>query len=161
MNNQNIFDGPGQILLFLCHPQRDFLQFWKTYWSNRNLHFTHWTNRKQRGPQRNLVDISPINVISLRPFHHKNFGKENHHHRRSLSFEIQKPEEVLIFTWNFSFLTKHLNSISWPSPFNDLTLTYLRLTLFVTHTSIQFTIFMFDTYTEHIGLKTFDLCFSI
>jgi hypothetical protein len=33
--------------------------------TNRNQEFAQWTNRKQRGSQRNSVDISPINVRSL------------------------------------------------------------------------------------------------
>jgi hypothetical protein len=32
--------------------------------TNRNLEFSQWTNNKQRGMFRNLVDISSVNIIS-------------------------------------------------------------------------------------------------
>jgi hypothetical protein len=38
-------------------------------------------------------------------------------HQRKI-LEIKKPVEVLRWTWNYSFLSKNLNSISWSSPLN-------------------------------------------
>ncbi len=39
------------------------------FWTKRNQEFTQRTNRKQRGPQRNSVDISPISDSSPIRFH--------------------------------------------------------------------------------------------
>jgi hypothetical protein len=38
-------------------------------WTNWNQEFSHWANRKRQGPQINLVDVSPNNVISPIYFH--------------------------------------------------------------------------------------------
>jgi hypothetical protein len=43
-------------------------------WTNRIQEIDHWTNRKRRGPQRNLVDVPPSNVISPICFHLKHEG---------------------------------------------------------------------------------------
>ncbi len=46
-------------------------------WTNRNQEFSQWTNRKRREPQRNLVDVSPINLISSICFHLNRVGNGN------------------------------------------------------------------------------------
>ncbi len=77
------------------------------------------------------------------------------------NFENLKPVEVLIYILNFSFFTKHLNSISWSSPFNDLTLTSFRLILLVTSSheySIQYSCLTLTAYMYWGGLKTFETC---
>jgi hypothetical protein len=38
-------------------------------WTNRNQEFSLWTIRKQWGLQRNLIDFTPLNFISLICFH--------------------------------------------------------------------------------------------
>ncbi len=46
-------------------------------WTNRNQEFSKWTNMKQQGPHRNLVDVSRINVISPICFHQNRMGNCN------------------------------------------------------------------------------------
>jgi hypothetical protein len=86
--------GSGQILLFLCHPQESFINFGK-HIGAKGVYSS--ANRKQRGPQRNFVDIYPINVISPICFHLKNVGNRVIIISKK-SFETKKLEEFLIFT---------------------------------------------------------------
>ncbi len=46
-------------------------------WTNRNQELSQLTNRKRRGPQRNLVYFSPITVSSLICFHLNRVGNGN------------------------------------------------------------------------------------
>ncbi len=47
-------------------------------WTNKNQEFSQWNNRKRRGLRRNLVDVSPINVLSAIFFHLNRVGKWRH-----------------------------------------------------------------------------------
>jgi hypothetical protein len=55
-------------------------------------------NRARQGPQRNLVDISPINVISPICFHLNGMGNINDDISSQEHFENSKLVEVLIYT---------------------------------------------------------------
>jgi hypothetical protein len=46
-------------------------------WTIRNQEFSQGTSRKRRGPLRNLVDVSPTNVISTICFHLNHVGNGN------------------------------------------------------------------------------------
>jgi hypothetical protein len=64
MNKKAIFEGRDQILLFL-RLLNSHLAILKNIleleqWTIRNQEFRQWTKRKQRGPQRNSRDISPM-----------------------------------------------------------------------------------------------------
>ncbi len=78
--------------------------------AKRNLEFSKWIKRKRRGSQRNLVDVSVSSICYLSHVSAKL-------HYKSI-LEIKKPEEVLVeANNNYLFLSKYLNSFSWPGPF--------------------------------------------
>jgi len=66
-------------------------------WINRNQEFTNITNRKQRGPQRNSLDISPINVCSPICFHLNRVENGNADISVEEHLENLKPVEALIY----------------------------------------------------------------
>ncbi len=66
MGKQNIFEGRKQIFT-ISQPRSSIsiVEILKNMskleqWTNRNQVFRQLTNKKQRGPQRNLVDISDM-----------------------------------------------------------------------------------------------------
>jgi hypothetical protein len=74
--------GPQNLFTVSPPSSKDLLAILKNTlelerWTNRNQEFTQKTNRKQRGPQRNSVDISPINVGSQICFHLNRVGNGN------------------------------------------------------------------------------------
>jgi hypothetical protein len=65
-------------------------------WTNKNQEFSQYISRKQRGPQRNLVDESPRNIISPICFHLNRVGNVNDDTSSEEHFERSKSVEVLI-----------------------------------------------------------------
>ncbi len=80
-------------------------------WSNRILQLTQWTNRKQRGPQTNSVDKSPICYFS-NMFSPKPCGKFQRRH-----FEHLKTRRGHYFFQKLFLFSKYLNSVSSHSAF--------------------------------------------
>jgi hypothetical protein len=56
-------------------------------WTNKNQEFSQYINGKQRGPQRNLVDVSPRNIISPICFHLNRVGNGNDNTSSEANFE--------------------------------------------------------------------------
>jgi hypothetical protein len=63
-------------------------------WTNRNQEFSQRTNRKRRGPQRNLGDVAPVYVTSPICFHLNRVGNGNddisseEHFQNSMVFQL-------------------------------------------------------------------------
>ncbi len=70
---------------------------------------------------------TPKNMISLSMFHLNSVESGT----SEVHLQSSKPKEAPIYTKNYPFLSKYLNSISWPSPFK------------VMH--LQHSLFLFDT----------------
>jgi len=106
MNKQNIFEGRRKIFTFSPRPLNILLAILKSILelkklANRNQEFIQWTNRKRRGPQRSLADVSPSNVISPICFHLNREGNGNDDN----FFKIRK-------IWNF---LKFFENWKWKS----------------------------------------------
>ncbi len=71
-------------------------------WTNRNQGFIQWTNRKNGGLQSLTLTAWKLAQMTA---------------KERLIFEIQEPVEVLIKAYNYPFLSKYFNPISWPCPF--------------------------------------------
>ncbi len=80
---------------FSPRPLNSLLAFMKNIleleeWTDRNEEFSKWTNIKQQGPHRNLVDVSRINVISPVCFHQNRMGNCNNKISSEEHFENSK-----------------------------------------------------------------------
>ena len=81
-------------------------------WTNRNQEFLQWTNRKERGPQRNPVDISPI------CFHLNRVWERNWRHLiRGAFWEFKYQERYLYITRAAHFCPNTWILSRYPVPF--------------------------------------------
>ena len=83
--------------------------------TNRNQEFSQWISRKGRGPQRNLVDVSPTNVISPICFHLNRMGNGNDDISSEKHFENSKTSRgSYLRTSNICILSRDMWKI-WES----------------------------------------------
>ncbi len=88
----------------------------KSRWTKSNQEFSHWINRKRRGPQRNLVDICPINVSPPICFHLNRVGNgkddissKEHFRNSKISRRSHLHKELSIFVHIFEFYPMSLS----------------------------------------------------
>jgi hypothetical protein len=70
-------------------------------WTNRNQEFSQRTNKKQQGSQRNVVDISPINVISPICSQRNQLGNDNDDISSKEYFENSKTSRGSYFNLHY------------------------------------------------------------